>query len=242
MTLNPKIEVKAGRHKLLEDGKEIFRVSPPHEEICVVGKYINLAGKYLDQLLIATRGSCCPPGTVYVLGKYQERDMYEDEYELKAAYGIGLPVHAVLPVGNGMLTVAHGCFSGVYFTERDGTRFDIIDESSYRKLREPEHDRAMLPYGGGLVPRIIYDNNRVFLELELSARMPDPELLQRCQQQRQEGKTPFPIDVLAHETDTNLSKGIVEQIDLTEKLNAIGVALQDIKPLKVIYDSMRRGS
>ncbi len=235
MTLDQKIEVKTGRHELLAEGKEIFRTSLPSEEICIVGTY-------LDQLLIAT-GSCCPPGTVYVLGKYNERELYGDEYELKEAYGIGLPVHAVLPVGDGMLTVAHGCFSGVYFTKHDGTRFEIIDESSYRKLREPEHDRALLPYGGGLVPRIIYDNNRVFLELELSARIPDPELLRRCQQQRQEGKTPFPIDALAHETDTNLSKGIIERVDLTEKLKAVGVALpQDVKPLTIIYDSMRGGA
>ena len=230
MTISQKIEVKAGNKELLADGKEIFHVSLPDENICIVGVHA-------DQLFIAASEGCCPPGTVYVLGKYKERDMYKDKYELKEAYGIGLPIQALVPFGQGMLTVAHGCFSGVYFTKRDGTRLDIIDEETYRSLR---HHEDKLTYGGHMNPRLDFITDRILLQLGLSERVLDPRRIESYERKERAGRVPFPL-VLEHPTDSYQSRGIVEQVDLTGKLESVGVTAQDIKPLEIIYDSIKRG-
>ena len=119
MSQHENIEITSERHGLLVEGREIFRVPFPEETICYVGKYEN-------RILIAADYNCCPPGTVYSIGK--DESTSRNEYELKEVYATGLPVTALMLTTSGILTVGHGCYSGVRLTKRDGTRLDIIDE------------------------------------------------------------------------------------------------------------------
>ncbi len=222
MTQHKNIEVSSERGSLRVDGEEMFRSPFAREKICFVGRYNG-------RFLIATDYGCCPPGTIYSIGK---DDTSENGYELQEVYATGLPVTALMLTNSGVLTVGHGCYSGVRFTKRDGTRFDIVDEETYRRLRHHEHT---LPYGGGLEPRLQLDGDTVILQLALIERVPNKKLLESYYREKSLGKNPFPIPALEHPTDTHQSRGVVEHVDLTEILKKVGVTTLDVLHLEIIY-------
>lgn len=223
ITQHKKIAVSSERRSLLAESREIFRVSFSGEEICFVGRY-------KDSLIIAADYGCCPPGTIYIIGK--DKSTSRDCYELKEVYATGLPVTALMLTTSGVLTVGHGCYSGVRLTRCDGTRFDIVDEEKYRILCHHEHE---LIYGGGLEPKLKLDGNKIILQLELIERVPDRKMLELYEREKNAGRNPFPIPALAHSTDTYKRKGVVEHVDLTGILEKLGVATQNVIPLESIY-------
>ena len=73
MTHNKKIEVNSERRSLLVEEREIFRIPLPEERV-------RFVGRHEDSLLIAADCGCCPPGTVYNIGKGKSPP--RDDYEL----------------------------------------------------------------------------------------------------------------------------------------------------------------
>lgn len=223
MAQHMKIEVSSEHLSLLVEGREIFRSPFPGERICFVGGY---EGRFI----IATDYGCCPPGTIYCIGK--DESTQRDSYELKKVYATGLPVSSLMLTTSGVLTVGHGCYSGVRLTGHDGTRFDIITEEKYRLLRHHEHT---LPYGGGLVPKLKLAGDQIILQLDLIERVPDRTLLESYEREKNAGKNPFPIKALEHCTDSYKRKAAVEDVDLTGMLETVGVTIQNVLPLERIY-------
>ena len=225
MTQNNNIEVSSDCRSLLVEGREIFRIPLPEERV-------RFVGRHEDSLLIAADCGCCPPGTVYNIGKGKSPP--RDDYELNEVYATGLPVTAFMLTTSGILSVGHGCYSGVRFTKRDGTRIDIVDEEMYRSLRHHEHN---LTYGGGLEPKLKLDEDKIILQLELIERVPNRTLLEMYEREKKAGRNPFPITALEHPTDTYASRGVVEHLDLIDMLRSIGVTAQDVLPLEIVYNS-----